>query len=89
MPDAMDILECAAIIDLFEEDVEAGLGHDVDFRAAARALRDDVARFHGQRFVDGQTAVFVEKWSAVPDDPTLVTLLRNCQTYGVLRGLPM
>jgi len=86
---ALNILECAVIIDMFEADDDAMQGSEIDFHAAANAMRDDVAVVHGQRFVESQTAVFMEKWMTVPDDPGLVSLLRNCRSYGVARGLPM
>ncbi|WP_425039058.1 hypothetical protein [Primorskyibacter sp. S187A] len=94
--DADKILECAAILDLFEiapgpeafpEDAV------IDFPAAADAMRAKVQSFHGRDFVARKSAEHSDYWgNATPEDPKVAGLqdfLIACRAFGLAHDLPL
>ena len=70
--------ECAALFGLLErEDGDEALR--AEFAGYASALRESVARFHGESFVSDRIRAFEALWRADPDALTSrPSLLRSC-----------
>ncbi|MBW4983880.1 hypothetical protein KZZ07_15150 [Mameliella sp. CS4] len=64
LEDASQILDCAVVIEMFEE--PDGEALPTDFAAAAEALRASVAMYHGDTFVRQVSRERRDYWSRKP-----------------------